>query len=141
MDFTLMTSPCGRDCFNCPLFHARENPKLAGSLAARFGMPEQEVPCEGCKPTGGECRLLRGLGLSFPCSLYLCSREKKVEFCYDCPEFPCERFHPYADRADSLAHNMKVFNLCMIRKLGLENWAKNHARPSFLRYFQGKLKW
>jgi hypothetical protein len=138
-DFHLMTSPCGRDCFNCPLYHAGKNPKLAGMLAARFGIPAEELPCEGCRPSEGKCRLLKSLGLSFPCSVYLCSVEKKVEFCSACADFPCERLHPLADRADLLPHNLKVFNLCMIRKMGLESWAECQAKSSFDMYFKGKL--
>ena len=44
-----------------------------------------------------------------------------------------------ADGAIQFPHNMKVFNLCRIAKIGVENWAKEEAKKSFDRYYTGKL--
>lgn len=139
MDFRLLTSPCGRDCFNCPFYQARENPRLAAALADKFGLQFEEAVCEGCRPSKGNCPILDPIGLSKPCSIYACSRSKDVEFCHECGDFPCERLHPVADRADQLPHNLKVYNLCMIKKLGLDRWAEKQAKVSFQKYFQEKL--
>jgi hypothetical protein len=47
--------------------------------------------------------------------------------------------HPLAHGADKFPHNLKVYNLCMIKKMGLENWAKNKSKLSWDRYFNDKL--
>ncbi|MBN1998993.1 hypothetical protein JW935_15650 [candidate division KSB1 bacterium] len=61
MDLVKMTSPCGRDCFNCPIFLSKDDPR-------------------------------------------------------------------------------KVFNLCLIKKMGLEKWAETKANKVFETYFKEKLK-
>ena len=61
-------------------------------------------------------------------------------FCCDCSDFPCDYLHPYADQAANVPHNIKVFNLCLIKKLGLETWAKNKAKSVKNVYFKGKWK-
>ncbi|MCK4921566.1 MAG: hypothetical protein KAS71_11005 [Bacteroidales bacterium] len=45
-----------------------------------------------------------------------------------------------ADKADKFPHNLKVFNLCLIKKPGVENWAKFKAKESFDKYFKEKLE-
>jgi len=37
-------------------------------------------------------------------------------------------------------HNTKVFNLALIRKMGLEKWAQEKARSVKRTYFKGKLE-
>ena len=41
----------------------------------------------------------------------------------------------YADKADTLPHNTKVFNLCLINKMGLEKWAQAKAQDVRSTYF------
>lgn len=38
--------------------------------------------CQGCR--NDDCKLFKG------CKVKECSRTKKVDFCFQCPEFPCE---------------------------------------------------
>ncbi|MCB2166737.1 MAG: hypothetical protein KQI78_03680 [Deltaproteobacteria bacterium] len=50
--------------------------------------------------------------------------------------FPCDYLHPYSDQAMKL-HNTKVFNLCRIKKVGLEKWAKEEAGDILDKYYYG----
>jgi hypothetical protein len=50
--------------------------------------------------------------------------------------FNCIVLHPYADKASELPHNTKVFNLCLIKRMGLESWAKDKAKKVKNEYFQ-----
>jgi len=52
--------------------------------------------------------------------------KKGIDFCNQCDDFPCGRFQPYADQSH-FPHNMKMYQLCMMKKLGFEEWAENHA--------------
>ncbi|MDM8549182.1 DUF3795 domain-containing protein [Desulfobacterales bacterium HSG2] len=122
IDYNQMTAPCGLPCFECYLHLAGESGELQTMLSEAFGIPFEQALCKGCRNEGGKCA-----HLPVSCTLYPCAEEKGVEFCCDCSEFPCDRLHPYADMA-KLWHNTKVFNLCLIKKMGLESWAQNKAK-------------
>ncbi|WP_242832541.1 DUF3795 domain-containing protein [Desulfosporosinus orientis] len=80
------------------------------------------------------------MGRDKPCYVYQCIQEKEISLCCDCVDFPCDYLHPYADQAVQKPHNTKVFNLCLIKRMGLENWAKQKANNVKETYYKGKLK-
>ena|SRR6056297_3276247 len=135
MDYERLTAPCGLDCFNCPLYRANEDEALREKVASGLGIAVEEAKCPGCRDAGGTVTCL---GMTGPCQVFCCISEKGLRFCFECPEFPCDNLHPYADRASEVPHNTKVFNLCLIKKMGLENWAQNKARSVKRSYFKGK---
>jgi hypothetical protein len=137
MDHQRMTSPCGLGCFNCPVYLANENPKLRAAIAERFWIPEEKAVCKGCRNEGGTIAFL---GMTEPCNVYRCIGKKGLQFCCDCSDFPCDHLHPYADQASQKPHNTKVFNLCLIKKMGLERWAKDKAKSVRDTYFNQKFK-
>jgi len=137
MDYVQMTAPCGLDCFNCPMYHAREDENLRRALSRRMGIPPENARCEGCRNEGG---VIAFLGMSEPCKAYLCTKERGILFCGDCKDFPCDHLHPYADRATQVPHNIKVFNLCLIKRMGVEAWARERAKAVRETYFHEKWK-
>lgn len=137
MDYRTMTAPCGLDCFNCHVYLANENVNLRAVIAERFGIPEKEAVCQGCRNEGGAIAFL---GMSEPCNVYRCIEKKGLDLCCDCADFPCDHLHPYADEASLRPHNTKVFNLCLIKKMGLESWAQDKAKKVRDTYFKGKFK-
>lgn len=137
MDFLQMTSPCGLDCFNCPMYLAKDNQGLRAKIAQNLGISQEKVFCQGCRSEKGTIAFLN---MSEPCSVYQCIKKKGIDFCYECSDFPCDHLHPYADMASQRPHNTKVFNLCLIKKMGLESWAKTKAKSVRDTYFQGKFK-
>lgn len=46
----------------------------------------------------------------------------------------------YADKAAEVPHNTKVFNLCLIKKMGFGTWAKEKAGKVKRTYFKEKWK-
>jgi hypothetical protein len=46
---------------------------------------------------------------------------------------------PVADRADRVPHALKIYNLCMIHKMGVEKWATEHSKRLFAEYYSRKL--
>jgi len=137
MDYTQMTAPCGLDCFNCPMYLAKENHELRTSISKRMGIPVEKASCEGCRNEKGTIAFL---GMSEPCNVFRCIDKKDIKFCCDCSDFPCDHLHPYADRASQVPHNTKVFNLCLIKKMGIEAWAKDKAKSVKDTYFKGKFR-
>ena len=137
MDYQRMTAPCGLDCFNCPMYLANENEELRAMSSKNMSLPLEKAVCKGCRDEEGTPGFLN---LSEPCNVYRCITTRSLDFCYECPAFPCDYLHPYADRASELPHNTKVFNLCLIRKMGLESWAKAKARSVKHTYFKEKFR-
>ena len=139
MDYKKLTAPCGRDCFNCFFYLASKDDQYRKMLAEKLGFETDKVTCEGCRNIKGNCQILRNYGFDGKCKIFKCVEKHQVEFCNDCNEFPCDLLHPLAHGADKFPHNLKVFNLCMINKMGLENWAKNKSKSSWDRYYNDKL--
>ncbi|HQI80263.1 MAG TPA: DUF3795 domain-containing protein [Deltaproteobacteria bacterium] len=137
MDYRNMTAPCGLDCFNCPVYLAGADDRLREKIAAGLGIPPEKVSCRGCRNHDGAIPFL---GMTEPCSVYRCITTKGLSFCSECEDFPCDRLHPYADSAALVPHNTKVFNLCLIRRMGLDAWARDKAKSVKETYFKGKFR-
>ena len=139
MDYKNLTAACGRDCFNCYFYLALQDEKYKNMLAEKLGLAPEMVVCEGCRNIKGNCQVLKNYGFNENCKIHKCVEKHNVEFCSDCPDFPCDLLHPLAHGADKFPHNLKVYNLCLIKKMGLENWAKNKSKHSWDRYYNDKL--
>ena len=136
MDYQQMTAPCGLDCFNCIAYLAYEDSKMIPVMAKVLSIPIEEAEkavCKGCRDQDGKIPFI-----PMGCSVYPCAKRKNISFCYECADFPCDHLHPYADQAANVPHNTKVFNLCLIKKLGLETWAEEKAKDVKDIYFNGK---
>jgi hypothetical protein len=137
VDYLNMTAPCGLDCFNCPLYLANENENIRKAVAARLGLDPEQAVCGGCRNENGT---IACIGMTGPCNVYRCIERKGIDFCFDCRDFPCDHLHPYADKAGERPHNTKVFNLCLIKKMGLDRWAPEKAKSVNATYYKGSFK-
>jgi len=133
MDYFELTAPCGIDCFNCELFGENITPEMQKRIAAYRNQPPETVRCLGCRESG--CLIIPG-----ECATKSCIASKKIDFCYQCDEFPCNRLHPCFDKSEKFPQNFKLFNLCRIRAVGLERWAEEEAGEIRRRFFAGKLE-
>lgn len=130
----ILISPCGLYCGGCPLFQARTDAALRQRIAEARGVSEDKlVLCAGCRPMKGKV-----FGLDSPvCETYVCTTGKSLEFCYECPEFPCLKLAPCADRAGDIPHNTKIYNLLLLRKEGVDSFVQNY-RTRVRQYLRGK---
>jgi hypothetical protein len=139
MDYLKMTAPCGLDCFNCQFFLAKEDQAArqeVEKLSEQLGIPYETMLCEGCRAHDGKIPLqLHIFGAEHRCAAYECTKEKGFDFCSDCEDFPCDHLHPLADKAGVIPHNLKAYNLCLIKKLGLKKWAQTKAAKVRKQYF------
>ncbi|MGE5329100.1 MAG: DUF3795 domain-containing protein [Deltaproteobacteria bacterium] len=128
-----LVAPCGIDCGICELNMCKDNKQLLDYLVSK-GIPKEKLPCEGCRSAQGICPVI-----SCKCETYKCFIDKKIDFCYECKEFPCEKLNPSADRAETLPHNLKVFNLCTIKRTGVKGFIETSSEIK-QKYYKGKMQ-
>ena len=131
-DYKKYTAPCGIDCFNCEVFYKNITDESVDFLSKFMPIDKKKVACRGCREEEGRHMLF------CTCEGYECATKKGLDFCYQCDEFPCERFQPSANGADKYPHNIKMYNLMRIKKVGLKEWAENEAKEIRELYFSGK---
>jgi len=117
-DRRALTAPCGLDCFNCQIYEGNITDELAKMIHQKLGVPKEMIPCKSCRKEDGKHFHLSAEG----CATLNCVKNKGVELCADCADFPCTMLAPTADGASTYPHNMKVYNLCRINSIGLERW-------------------
>lgn len=66
---------------------------------------------EPCKQSGGA-----------PCKIRPCAKEKGIEICFECKNFPCEHFAWLLERYPQKLEEQKNF-----KKMGFEKWLRFHA--------------
>jgi hypothetical protein len=128
-----LTAPCGLDCFNCKVYSENITPATQSRLSRMLSIDEESVPCSGCRAQSGS-------RLNFSeCATFKCVSQKGIEFCFECDQFPCVRMQPIADGLRWYPHNLKLYNLCRIQRVGVENWIKDEAAVNRFNYLHGKL--
>jgi hypothetical protein len=128
-----LVAPCGIDCGTCELNICKDNLQLIDIFVSK-GIPKEKIPCAGCRNIEGNCPVIKG-----KCETYKCVIEKKIEFCFECDDFPCVKLQPCADRANILPHNMKIVNLCTIKRDGVEQFIGRSSEIK-QRYYTGKME-
>jgi hypothetical protein len=113
-----LTAPCGLDCFNCEIYEDNLTEEFARMMSDKTSVPVEAISSKGCRRQDGVHWHLPPEG----CATLTCAKEKGVEFCCDCHDFPCPLLAPLADGAERFPHNFKLYNLCRIKKSGIENW-------------------
>ncbi len=132
-DKKTLTAPCGLDCFNCEIYEDNLTDDFAEMIHDKYGWPKEKIACGGCRQQDGE-----HIHLPQGCPTLDCVKAEGVEFCCECDDFPCALLAPVADLAAIRPHNIKVYNLCRIKKVGLELWIEKEAGEIRKRYFTGK---
>jgi len=100
---------CGDNCFYCPRYKATKSGSVeelekVKELWVRLGLrkpdfPVQNMVCYGCKPEN-KCAYVE---------LCACVREKGVENCGLCDEYPCELINTAFDQSEKLrSHASRV---------------------------------
>ena len=128
-----LTAPCGLACFICGIYEDNLTSDLAQMIHEKLGVSEQEISCKGCQQQDGNHFHLPSDG----CATLNCAKAKGVDLCCNCGDFPCALLAPIADGAAKYPHNFKIYNLCRIKKIGIENWIEE-AGDIREKYFRGK---
>ena len=131
MDNRRLTAPCGLDCFNCGTYEANITEDIKKQVSEFLKIPVEETSCKGCRSENGRCIF----GPKQQCATWKCVQEKEISFCYECTNFPCGLLAPSAKGA-SFPHNMKVYNLCRMKLIGIDSWIEESASIR-QRYYEG----
>ncbi|MCX6000566.1 MAG: DUF3795 domain-containing protein [Chloroflexi bacterium] len=129
-----LVAPCGLDCFNCELYEGNLTNEVAELIHRKIGAAKEEIPCKGCRQQDAKHYHLPPEG----CATLSCVKARIVMLCCDCSDFPCVLLAPVADQASKYPHNMKLYNLCRIKKIGIDRWTEEEAGPVRKKYFTGK---
>jgi hypothetical protein len=103
---------CGLYCGSCPDYLATK---------AENAPEPGENPCRGCKSdvTALWCT---------DCALKECASGKGIEFCSECPEYPCPTFTDFIDNAkDPYVVEITEY-LTTIKEVGTEEWLKRMVK-------------
>lgn len=114
-----IVAPCGIDCFNCEMFEDNVTKAFQTRLSETTKIPKEMITCKGCVD-GNICLFLKLQGKT--CRTKECVDEKGVNYCFECINFPCAFLMPLADGANKFPQNIKLYNLCQMKKIGVDAW-------------------
>jgi hypothetical protein len=121
----MIISVCGLICTECRIYQASQgNKELAEEISTWFRnemnvhiQPDQ-INCEGCKESAVA-------HWSPNCKIMLCARSKKINHCFQCEEYPCEKITEFG-RDGISSHMTAIENLERMKEIGIEKWIIEH---------------
>ncbi len=84
--------PCGIFCGTCPKYIDNK-----------------------CRGASHHCKVRKCKGI------YVCSKNRGLNFCYECKNFPCSRFKQFAKSWSTLGQDL-IENQKLLQKLGESEW-------------------
>jgi len=131
-----LVTPCGYCCLTCPAY---EKSLCTDEVAIQKEATRANLTIDQFLRSCGGCRRKQGrphhnnLCQTYNC----CVNIKGLDFCYQCDDFPCLKLAPVSDRAEVRRHNTKIYNLLMLKKLGLEEYIRKSGEIS-IQWVRGK---
>lgn len=113
---------CGLNCGACPVGLANEldDEENLRKMAEEWGVKRKDVICSGCKTD-------TIAPFCSKCEMRVCAREKGLEFCSRCNDFPCEKITSFKN--DKAPHHSPIFkNLTEIEKMGIQAWLRQEEK-------------
>lgn len=121
-DVKKLVGICGIYCGTCPQYLA---PRLndteeLGNIQKATGVRVEEIRCDGCMsdrlfPSSAACKH----------GFRQCAAEKKVTWCFQCSDFPCQRLRDFRDVhiVNGISHHEHLIeHLESMREKGVEQW-------------------
>lgn len=121
-----LAAVCGLFCAACKIYIAStEEPEQLKSMAARWGITEEQMLCHGC-------RAEKRTPYCESCTLAKCADEKGLDFCGACDDYPCEDLKTFQA---ARPHRCELWEAqARIQEAGYEQWyaemAEHYACPS-----------
>lgn len=120
-------SVCGLNCAKCDIYEAGHgNEKARNEIIEWFKkernltLKPEQITCEGCRGS-------LDTHWSSDCKMLLCEKNKKLEYCFQCEDFPCTNVNEFA--SDGVSHHKRtVENAKRMKEIGLETWIAEQKR-------------
>lgn len=111
-----LVATCGLYCGACGIYlatHENDSEKVL-HYAVVLNQTFEETLCDGC----GANR--KSLHCSKICVFIKCKREKRVDFCSECKEFPCQLLNEFKSK---MPHRIEIIDSQnRMKEIGIENW-------------------
>ena len=121
---------CGLYCGSCPSYLAfrKNDAARIEKMSREKGCSADELRCDGClsNRVSVHCRDCRH-------GFRRCAAEKQVTWCFECPDFPCERLEKFVDVhiVDGISHHEHIIAENADLKLrGVEAWVKKQEKAA-----------
>ena len=119
---------CGLYCGTCPSYLApRKNDSTQLEKQSQLkGITVAEYVCDGCHSDRVAPRCV-----NCAAGFRQCAAEKKVTWCFQCADFPCQRLRDFKDVHvfNGISHHKHVIkDLQYMKKHGVEQWATEQER-------------
>jgi hypothetical protein len=108
----ILIAPCGMNCALCGNYRAMKNDLRKAGIFKAY--------CAGCRPRGKNCAFMKK-----NCELL---GEGKVQFCFECPDFPCLRLKHLDKRYSTKYHMSMIENLNCIKEKGMDKFLKKEEK-------------
>lgn len=110
-----LSAVCGLFCPSCTVYIGSiEEPTRLRALAQRFGVTSEDMRCTGCRSEK------RGLYCNKMCKMTGCASERAVDFCGQCPDFPCADLKAFQSQ---MPHRAELWDSqARIKAVGYEKW-------------------
>ncbi len=103
-----LIAPCGMNCNVCSEYLATQHDVKSKGI--------RMIYCTGCRPRDKKCAFLKK-----ECKLLL---NHTVQFCYECPQYPCEKLKHIDTRYRTYFRMSLLENLEDIKKNGMEKFLR-----------------
>ena len=122
-----LAAVCGLFCPACTLYigTADNDPTRLKAVADAYHTPPESWECHGCRSEKRSyfCRNL--------CKMAGCAKEKGIDFCVDCDEYPCDELRTFKEQRP---HRIELWeNQQRIKEAGYARWyeemLKHYACP------------
>ena len=126
----LLVGICGLYCGTCPRYLAYQDQDMdeLQKMAASDKVPVETIRCDGCLSDNvySDCRDCRH-------GFRRCAEEKKVTWCFQCGDFPCQRLEDFSKKhvVNGICHHKKVVeNLQFMKDHGTGEWIKQQDKEA-----------
>jgi len=140
-DIKNLVGICGIYCGTCPhyLAYLENDIEQLERLHRETGIPMEQIGCDGClsdrvSPHCVDCRH----------GFRQCATAKKVTWCFECSEFPCQRLSDFRNVhiVNGISHHEHVIEeLQYMKEHGIERWIEKQARAGLCPECGKKLYW
>ena len=106
---------CGLFCASCGIYlDTTEAPEKLAKRAEDYELSIDEVRCHGCRSDTLFIFCRKN------CFMKPCAAEKKIDFCFECPEYPCSELKDFQSEGP---HRIELWKSQeRIREAGYEIW-------------------